>query len=188
MLHLLKRKALYVSSDVEGFRGQIYANIFENHNQYLYLKYLRSWNYHHHLVFWSQLGSLPFSCSDILNCMFLRAGSALSRLSCEVPKWPLTPKRTKKTWCPVYWCYTVYRNGHFFCGHCLLQCLIPVHVGGLPVEMPVCLHYNLVVAVMAHGLCLWFTTLHFCLLIRLVTHWNAPLQKLLFPFSGSLKT
>lgn len=163
---------------MEGFRGQIYTNIFKKHNQYLYLKYLTSWNYHLHLVLLRHLGSPPLPCSDLLNCMFLGTGSALSCLSCEVPKRPLTPKRTKKTWRPVYWCCTVYMNGHFFvdavCRNVWFLRMWEVYL----FEMSICLHCSLVVAVMAYGLCPWFTSLQLYLLIRLVTRWNAPLEKL----------
>lgn len=58
----------------------------------------------------------------------------------------------------------------FFGGRCLPQCPISAPVGGLPVEMSTCLPHSLVVAVMLCGLSPWFTTLHFYLLIRLVTH------------------
>lgn len=60
MLCPLKLQAVYVSSDIAGFRGQIYGSIFENYNQYLYLKYLALWNYHHPEVFPRSSDSLPF--------------------------------------------------------------------------------------------------------------------------------
>lgn len=60
MLHPLKLQAVYVSSDIEGFRGQIYRSIFENHNQYLYFKYLTPWNYHHPVVLLRSSDSLSF--------------------------------------------------------------------------------------------------------------------------------
>lgn len=121
--------------------------------------------------------------------MFLGLWSRLCSMMSllKVPKLPLTPKRTKKTLFPTYWCFIVYRNWllifFFFFGCCLSQYLYMWEA----VEMSICLQYILVAAVLVCGSCPWFATLHFYLLIRLVTHWNALLQKLSFPFSSPWK-
>lgn len=182
----LKLQAIYVSSDIEGLRGQIYGNIFENHNQYLYLKYLTSWNYHHPVVFLRSSDSLPlpfvtfyivcsldFGADYALSCLFSR---------CQNDHWHL--KRLKRHDVPSTGVLLFTEIDFFLDAVCYSVWFLCMWEA---VEMSICLQYILVAAVLVCGSCPWFTTLHFHLLIRLVTYKNASLQKLSFPFSSPWK-